>query len=175
MIEEITNLINFDLKNLKKPYKEVVEEKLKLDDNSIKVGVLEYGIKHCGKRYPKEKLFLEKINYNNLINFNELFNFNKLLIFWYKDYIITDIEIYDIELDLTILKEDYNFIKHMIQTKEARLISEGDTQYLGAALSRGKTKISNKNVRNREFVLKKKYLQVIINELGYTCKINHHK
>lgn len=170
----LEDLVNFNLKPYDKPYERPIREKIGDVDDSVRVAVLEYGSKRCGKRYPQEKIFLADIDFNDIISFDELIDFEKLLIFWYNDdHIITDIEIYDITPDLDILKDDYEVIRDMIETGRAHLISEGDTQYLGAGLIGGKSEAPNSDrlARNRAFVFKKKYLQKIIRELGYTCRI----
>ena len=174
MYKQVENLINLDLKNLNKPYDKTIKNQLNISDSNVKIAILEYGIKGCGKRFPKSKLFLADINYMDLISFYDLIVFNKLLIFWYFNNIITDIEIYHLDDDLDILKQDYDYIKNMIDCGNAHSISEGDTKYLGAALREGKSESPNNNrlARNRCFVFKKKYLQEIINELGYSCIIS---
>ncbi|MDO5849513.1 MAG: hypothetical protein Q4P18_08250 [Methanobrevibacter sp.] len=173
MLNGIEDLIGLNLDDLEKPYNQAIEEMLGCSDGSIKIAVLEYGVKNCGKRFPREKLFLDKIDFFDIVSFDKLIYFQKLFICWHNNGIVTDVEIYDIGSDLDVLKKDYDFIKDMIDSGKAYLISEGDTEYLGAALTSGKSKSPNSDrlARNRSFVFKKKYLQVIINELGYTCRI----
>ena len=68
---------------------------------------------------------------------------------------------------------DYYYIKKAIDSDELHKLTEGDTQYLGA--SRLNEKVSQPNsdrlVNRREFVLKKKYLQKIIDEMDFKCRI----
>ena len=67
---------------------------------------------------------------------------------------------------------DYYKIKKAIDNGEAHKLREGDTKYLGA--SRLNEKVpqpnSDKLANRRELVLKKKYLQKILNELGFNCR-----
>jgi hypothetical protein len=78
-------------------------------------------------------------------------------------------EVYYLSNDFDILFEDYYYIKKAIDNGEAHNLTEGDTKYLGA--SRLDEKVSQPNSERlavkREFVLKKKYLQKIINEISY--------
>jgi hypothetical protein len=135
---------------------------------------LEYNTKHCGRRYPSSKFKIADIDYFNLIDFSELFRKEAILIIWYTcDGVITDIEIYYLSNDFDILFKDYYFIKKAIDNGEAHRLREGDTKYLGA--SRLDEKVAQPNsdrlANKREFVLKKKYLQKIINELNFKCMI----
>ena len=74
--------------------------------------------------------------------------------------------------DFDILFEDYYIIKKAIDNGEAHKLTEGDTRYLGA--SRIDEKVPQPNserlANKREFVLKKKYLQKIINEMDFKCR-----
>lgn len=135
-------------------------------ETDIPIAILEYGWKNCGKLFPREKFIISPIDYENLASFNDLFSEEKILIFWYANNIITHIELYDLDLDL--LKEDYDYIKNKIENGEAHLIAEGDTRYLGASLGEGKSSQPNSSVlaRNRDFALKRKYLQHILNEMN---------
>ncbi len=143
------------------------------ESNSFFIAPLEYYTKNCGKRYPASKFKLVDIDYFNLISFSELFKYESIMIIWYHDEIITDLEFYYLSNDFDVLFEDYYFIKKSIESGEVHKLTEGDTQYLGA--SRLNDKVSQPNsdrlVNKREFVLKKKYLQKIIDELGFKCGI----
>lgn len=130
---------------------------------------LQYSNKLCGKRYPSSKYKLADIDYFNLISFSELFKKEAVLIIWYNDEdIITDLEIYYLSNDFDVLFKDYYYIKKAIDNGEAHNLTEGDTKFLGA--SRLNEKVAQPNsdrlAHKREFVLKKKYLQKIINELS---------
>lgn len=131
---------------------------------------LEYNTKHCGRRYPATKLKLADIDYFNLISFSELFERDTLFIIWFNDEkIITDLEIYYLSNDFKQLFLDYHTIFKAIRDGKAHKLTEGDTRYLGA--SRLPDKVSQPNsdrlANRREFVLKKKYLQKIINEMSW--------
>lgn len=93
----------------------------------------------------KERLVLGKIDYNNIVkeefNFSHLlFKSKKILIIWYeydrekeyKDFIITDFQLYDMTEDSLIIKNDFELIKQKVLEGKAHLLSEGDTSYLGA-------------------------------------------
>lgn len=143
--------------------------KVSLDESpDFFIATLNYNTKHCGRRYPKEKFTLSDIDYFNLISFEKLFKKEAIFIIWYnEDNIITDFEIYHLNNDFEVLKKDYEHIKKIIQSGNAHRLTEGDTVYLGA--SRLDEKVpqphSDKLANKREFVLKKKYLQKIINEM----------
>ena len=136
------------------------------------IALLEYDIKHCGKRYPSSKYKLADIDYFNLISFSQLFKYESILIIWYCNGIITDLEIYYLSNDFNILFEDYYIIKKAIDNGLAHKLTEGDTKFLGAARLNEKVSqpFSDALANKREFVLKKKYLQKIINEIPFKCK-----
>ena len=131
---------------------------------------LKYSTKLCGKRYPSDKFKLADLDYFNFISFSQLFKKESLLIVWYDETgLITDLEIYYLSNDFDILFNDYYIIKKAIDNGEAHKLREGDTKYLGA--SRLNEKVlqpnSDKLANKRELVLKKKYLQKIINEISF--------
>ncbi|MEE0935564.1 MAG: hypothetical protein U0L42_07825 [Methanobrevibacter sp.] len=136
------------------------------------IAPLEYFYKNCGKRYPASKFKLADLDYFNLIEFYELFKYESILIIWYCNDIITDLELYYLSNDFDVLFGDYYIIKKAIDRGEAHKLREGDTKYLGA--SRLSEKVaqpnSDKLANKRELVLKKKYLQKILNELGFKCR-----
>ena len=137
------------------------------------IAPLEYNTKLCGKRYPSSKFKLADIDYFNLISFSELFRKEAILIIWYnEERIVTDLEIYYLSNDFDVLFNDYYFIKKAIDEGEAHNLTEGDTTFLGASRLDEKVPQPNcdKLANKREFVLKKKYLQKIIDELGFKCK-----
>ena len=136
------------------------------------IAPLEYFYKNCGRRYPASKYKLADLDYFNLISFSDLFKHESILIIWYNDEgIITDLEIYYLSNDFDVLFKDYYYIKKAIDNGEAHKLREGDTKFLGA--SRLAEKVSQPNsdklANKRELVLKKKYLQKIINELNFKC------
>ena len=133
---------------------------------------LEYFYKNCGRRYPASKYKLADLDYFNLISFSDLFRHESVLIIWYDETgLITDLELYYLSNDFDVLFEDYYYIKKAIDDGEAHKLREGDTKYLGA--SRLVEKVaqpnSDKPANRRELVLKKKYLQKILNEMNFKC------
>ena len=136
------------------------------------IAPLEYFYKNCGRRYPASKFKLADMDYFNLISFSDLFKYESILIIWYDETgLITDLEHYYLSNDFDVLFKDYYYIKKAIDNGEAHRLREGDTKYLGA--SRLSEKVSQPNsdrpANRREFVLKKKYLQKILNEMGFRC------
>ena len=136
------------------------------------IAPLEYFYKNCGRRYPASKFKLADIDYFNMISFTDLFKHESILIIWYDETgLITDLEHYYLSNDFDVLFKDYYYIKKAIDNGEAHRLREGDTKYLGA--SRLNEKVAQPNsdrlANRREFVLKKKYLQKILNEMGFRC------
>ena len=132
------------------------------------IAPLEYFYKNCGRRYPASKFRLAELDYFDLIDFTELFKYESILIIWYDETgLITDLELYYLTNDFDVLFTDYYYIKKSIDNGEAHKLREGDTKYLGA--SRLTDKVlqpnSDKLANRRELVLKKKYLQKILNEM----------
>ena len=133
---------------------------------------LQYSVKVCGRRYPSTKLRLAQIDYFDLISFSQLFKKEAVLIVWHnRDGVITDLELYHLSNDFDVLFEDYYYIKKAIDDGEAHNLREGDTRYLGAARLNEKVAQPNSEIlaNRREFVLKRKYLQKIINEMDSQC------
>jgi len=132
------------------------------------IAPLKYSTKVCGRRYPSDKFKISDLDYFDLISFSQLFEKESILIVWYNETgLITDLEVYHLSNDFDILFEDYCIIKNAIDNGNAHILREGDTRFLGA--SRLDEKVpqpkSDKLANKREFVLKKKYLQKIINEI----------
>ena len=132
------------------------------------IAPLEYFYKNCGRRYPASKFKLAELDYFDLIDFTELFKYESILIIWYDGTgLITDLELYYLTNDFDVLFTDYYYIKKAIDNGDAHKLREGDTKYLGA--SRLPDKVlqpnSDKLANRRELVLKKKYLQKILNEM----------
>lgn len=139
------------------------------ESDTFFIAPLKYSTKLCGKPYPSSKYKLADIDYFNLISFSELFKKEAILIIWYDETdIISNLEIYYLSNDFDVLFMDYYTIKKAIDTGNAHTLTEGDTRYLGA--SRINEKVSQPNsdklANKREFVLKKKYLQKIIDEIS---------
>ena len=119
------------------------------------------------------KFKLADLDYFNLISFSQLFKKEAIFIVWYNEEgIVTDLEIYYLSNDFDILFRDYYYIKKAIDDGEAHRIREGDTNYLGASRLDEKVAQPNSDIlaNKRELVLKKKYLQKIINEISYCSK-----
>lgn len=149
-----------------------VDEVALNESTTFFVAPLEYLYKNCGRRYPASKFRLADLDYFNLIEFSELFKHDSILIVWYNEEgIITDLELYYLSNDFDVLFNDYYHIKKAIDNGEAHNLTEGDTQYLGAARLNEKVFQPNSDrlAIKREFVLKKKYLQKIMDEMGNKC------
>ena len=134
------------------------------------VAPLEYFYKNCGKRYPASKFKLSDLDYFNFIGFSELFRYESILIVWHDSTgLITDLEHYFLSNDFDILFKDYYYIKKAIDNGEAHKLREGDTKYLGASRLNDKVAQPNSDIlaNKRELVLKKKYLQKILNEIRF--------
>ena len=136
------------------------------------IAKLGYFTKNCGKKYPSNKFKIADIDYFDLISFSQLFKKEALFIIWHDENgIITDFELYYLSNDWDILIRDYYTIKKAIDNGEAHILTEGDTKYLGASRLAEKVPQPNseKLANKREFVLKKRYLQKIIDEIPFKC------
>ena len=165
-----TNLINMD--SFEALIGKNINEVALNESTTFFIAPLEYFYKNCGRRYPASKFKLADIDYFNLISFTDLFKHESILIIWYDETgLITDLEHYYLSNDFDVLFKDYYYIKKAIDSGEAHRLREGDTKYLGA--SRLNEKVAQPNsdrlANRREFVLKKKYLQKILNEMGFRC------
>ena len=141
----------------------------------------------------KERLVLNIINYNEVLgqNFdNSSFwkkNSNILLVFYIyesqKEKLDYRIEIVDEwsfpEIDLEIIKKDWNIITQKIKDGKAHELSEGDTLYLGACTkgSRGgnlrEQPNSHVKAKQRAYSLKQGYVNHIIATLAGNQKENY--
>lgn len=134
------------------------------------VAPLEYFYKNCGMRYPASKLKLADLDYFNMISFSKLFKYESILIVWHDSTgLITDLEHYYLSNDFDVLFEDYYYIKKAIDNGEAHKLREGDTRYLGASRLNDMVAQPNSDrmANRRELVLKKRYLQKILNEIRF--------
>ena len=136
-----------------------------LESINIKVAVLEYKYKNCGKRYPVETLNLAPIDYSEVISFDDLINFEKIFVFWHFNNQITDLELFNITDDLDNIKNDYLLITKKIENNQSSNIRQGDTKFLAAKRLNETVEVNNKSVNKREFVFTKKYLQKIFNDI----------
>ena len=137
-----------------------------IESINIKVAILEYAYKNCGRRSPKTHFKLAPIDYNKIISFNDLISFNKICIIWHYNGIVTDLEFFDITEDMDSIKNDYDYIKETIDTNQAHNLRAGDTKYLAAFRLNEKVELADKKVNKRIFVIKKTYLQKMLNELN---------
>lgn len=132
----------------------------------------------------KERLVLNIINYIDEVNQSfETSSFwkknKRLLLMFYEwkkdvsrgDYKIIETILYEFpEEDLIVIKKDWKYIVDKIRHGEAHLLSEGDTQYLGACTkganknSLRKQPYSNKLAMQRAFSLKQSYMTSIVRE-----------
>ncbi|WP_405295945.1 hypothetical protein [Methanobrevibacter sp.] len=145
-----------------------IEEVTLNESATFFIAPLKYSTKVCGKRYPSDKFKIADLDYFDLISFSQLFKKESLLIVWYDETgTITDLEIYYLSNDFDILFKDYYTIKKAIDNGEAHKLREGDTRYLGASRLDEKVPQPNSDrlANRREFVLKKRYLQKIIDEI----------
>ena len=136
-----------------------------LESINIKVAVLEYKYKNCGKRYPIETLNLADIDYENVILFDDLIDFSKIFIFWHFNNQITDLELFNISNDLDNIKKDYDSIIAKIDNNQFLNIRQGDTKLLAAKRLDETVEFNNKSVNKREFVFTKRFLQKILNDI----------
>lgn len=150
-------------------------------DLGVELKVSGYVRNKNGTISAKERLVLGKIDFNAIVN--EEFNFShllfkskKILIIWYeydkekeyKDFVITDFQLYDMTGDSLVIKNDYELIKQKVIAGKAHLLSEGDTSYLGActkgATGKDRTKqpFSDIPAMPRAFSLKNSYMTGIL-------------
>ena len=144
-----------------------------LDESDDFIFSLGYKYKNCGMRYPASKLKLADLDYFDFIEFSELFKSESIFLIWHDESgIITDLEIYYLSDDFDVLFIDYYKIKKAVDNGEAHKLREGDTKYLGASRLSDKVPQPNSSefANKRELVLKKKYLQKILNEISFDCR-----
>ena len=137
-----------------------------LESIDIKAAILEYKYKNCGVRYPSSSLKLIDIDYENVISFEDMFYFDRIFIFWHFEGRITDLELFDIASDKELLKKDYDLIISKIKNGEAHNIRAGDTKLLAAERLAEEVLVNNRKTNKRAFVLKKYYLQKILNQIN---------
>ncbi|WP_409200031.1 MutH/Sau3AI family endonuclease [Methanobrevibacter sp. DSM 116169] len=152
------------------------------DNLGVELKVSGYTINSKGK-VAKERISLSMIDYHEIINedfeFSKLiFKNKKILIIWYhyerdkpySEYEITDYQLYDMSKDLEIIKNDFEQIKGKVVDGDAHLISEGDTELLGACTKSSTSKVrrtqpnSSEPAKPRAFSLKHSYIKKIFNE-----------
>ncbi|WP_253719089.1 Sau3AI family type II restriction endonuclease [Bacillus mycoides] len=112
----------------------------------IELKVSGFKILQDGSRSAKERISLSMINYKDIIHeeyeFSKVISKNKkLLIIWYEyikgvpyaDFVIRDLQLYDMSQDEEIIRNDFDTIKQKIVNGLAHKLSEGDSVILGAA------------------------------------------
>lgn len=149
-------------------------DEVDLDESDDFIFFVGYRYKNCGVRYPAAKLKLADLDYFNLIEFSDLFKNEAIFLIWFDEasQIITDLEIYYLSNDFDVLFSDYYHILSVIRNGNAHKLREGDTKYLGASRLNEKVSQPYSDVlaNKRELVLKKKYLQKILNEISSNIK-----
>lgn len=135
-----------------------------------------------GNIVAKERLVLSKIDFFKIIK--ESFEFSKfifknkkILIVWYEydknlqytEMEIKKIQLYDMSDDMYFIERDYNIIKQKILKGEAHLISEGDTDLIGACTKAADSSVmtdqpkSSTRAKPRAYSLKQSYLTGVLN------------
>lgn len=161
------------------------------DNIGIELKVSGYVLTKKGEKRAKERLVLSKIDYDKIIEeefeFSKLISKNKkILIIWYHyekgknpaDFLITDYQLYDMEQDIDIIKNDFERIKNKIDAGNAHELSESDTSFLGACTkartSKDRTRQPNSEIlaKPRAFSLKQGYINGILSNLEKTKKSN---
>lgn len=164
--------------------------RLYFEELGIELKVCGYIKNKDGNLRAKERLVLSKIDYNKIINetfenSNVLGKCEKMLIIWYKydssktakDFLITNYQLYDMENDKEIFKNDFEIIKSKVLNGNAHELSEGDTSYLGACTetkpSKDKIKQPFSDIlsRPRMYSLKNAYMTGILRE-GFENNLN---
>ena len=163
-------------------------------DLGVELKVTGYIKNKNGSVSAKERLVLGKIDYNTIIHeefdFSHLvFKSKKILIIWYeydkdksyKDFIITNYQLYDMTGDSLIIKNDYETIKKKVIEGKAHLLSEGDTAYLGActkgATGNDKTKQPNSSIlaKPRAFSLKNSYMTGVLRSADLVFDVDNYE
>lgn len=154
------------------------------DNIGIELKVSGYILTKKGEKRAKERLVLSKIDYNKIIGeefeFSKLISKNKkILIIWYHyekgkdpaDFLITDYQLYDMEQDIDIIKNDFEMIRDKVDAGNAHELSESDTAFLGACTkartSKDRTRQPHSTIpaKPRAFSLKQGYINGILSNL----------
>lgn len=157
------------------------------EELDIELKVTGYVKNKNGSLRAKERLVLSKIDFNNIINetfesSHVLGKCRNLLIIWYeydktkqaKDFLITDYQLYDMNQDKEIFKNDFEIIKGKVLAGKAHELSEGDTSYLGACTKartsqdRTTQPFSEISPKPRAYSLKNAYMTGILRNIGQT-------
>lgn len=157
--------------------------KVDFEEFGIELKVSGYVENQDGTLRANERLILGKIDFNEIINktfetSHVLGKCEKMLIIWYKydqekeakDFIITNYQLYDLNPDKKILKNDFKIIRGKVLEGKAHELSEGDTSYLGAC-TQAKTSsdrttqpFSDIMLKPRAYSLKNAYMTGILRE-----------
>ena len=163
------------------------ESRPDFDNIGVELKVVAYKINPVKKnRVAKERASLCMIDYCEIINeeydFSQLiFKNKKILFIWYlyekgeklKNLKITHFQLYDMEVDEEIFRNDFNKIKEKVKDGKAHKLSEGDTEYLGA-FTKGRDKNDTRKqpsspirAKKRAYSLKKQYMTWVLNNYQY--------
>lgn len=161
-------------------------------DLGIELKVSGYVRNKNGTVSAKERLVLGKIDYNKIVyedfSFSHLlFKSKKILIIWYeydknkeyKDFVITDFQLYDMTDDCLVIQNDYEIIKQKVIDGRAHLLSEGDTSYLGACTKgatgndRTSQPYSTILAKPRAFSLKNCYMTGVLRSLSINLEVDY--
>ena len=157
--------------------------KADFDNIGVELKVTGYKKNKNGTISAKERVSLNQINFNEIVEEDyegsHLISKNqKILFIWYvyekgkmvKDFVITHYQLFDMDTDKEIFKNDFYTIQEKVLKGHAEDLSEGDTTYLGAcrkgADGSSTTTQPNSDVLapTRAFSLKQKYMTWILRD-----------
>ena len=164
------------------------------EDLDIELKVTGYVKNKNGRLRAKERLVLSKIDFNGIVtetfeSSHVLGKCGKMLIIWYEyephkkaeDFVITNYQLYNMEKDKQIFKNDFEIIKKKVLDGKAHELSEGDTSYLGACTKARTSKdrtsqpFSEIMVKPRAYSLKNAYMTGILRESANQSKLTTFK
>ncbi len=164
------------------------------EDLDIELKVTGYVKNKNGSLRAKERLVLSKIDFNGIVtetfeSSHVLGKCGKMLIIWYEyephkkaeDFVITNYQLYNMEKDKQIFKNDFEIIKKKVLDGKAHELSEGDTSYLGACTKARTSKdrtsqpFSEIMVKPRAYSLKNAYMTGILRESANQSKLTTFK
>lgn len=161
------------------------DSKSDFDRAGVELKVTPYKINKNGSLSAKERLIITMIDYFSVINepFETSHLWKKanliLLVYYLYEKEITDRLNYHInyvklfsppDIDMQIIKQDYELIVSKIRAGKAHELSEGDTLYLGAApkaatsKDRRKQPCSDELAKPRAFAFKNSYMTYVLNK-----------
>lgn len=159
------------------------DSKADFEELGIELKVTGYVKNKKGNLRAKERLVLSKIDFNSIVretfeSSHVLGKCKKMLIIWYEydkniaveDFLITNFQLYDMNQDTEIFKNDFKIIKNKVLEGKAHELSEGDTSYLGACTKsrtssdRTTQPFSKIKPKPRAYSLKNAYMTGILNE-----------